>query len=306
MRLSIRKRVFLSIFIFGVILYTPSFGGQDGTCATGFAELVRKVVIEKSFQTGRHLTEYLGQFMRAFGDKFPKALKRLGPQDTWFDGGSGSGLMLMEFHAVPGPAGEAGRVVEPLAHYESVNQAMWDIASKPPRDRPQTLGFTLTEEPGEFPVDRWGLDLVESDTSVQAPAKGLVVPAELPKHRLMKDGRFFEDVPMSEIGKANLITDFYGILAYTHDISAVLNRYLEMLPANGEIFIHLNADTKINGKTLGEFLKTIPGLEVEESLQHGVTVRVKKLAPIVKIPPLRLNPLTFKAGSPPHREFLSN
>ena len=266
---------------------------------------MRKVVIEKSFQTGRHLSEYLSQFIRSFGDKFPRALKRLGPNDTWFDGGSGSGLMLMEFHAVPDSAGEAARVVDPLPQYEAINQVMWDIASKPPEERPHTLGFTLTDEPGEFPVDRWGRELVESDTSVKAPAGGLVVPAELPKHRLIKDGRFFEDVPMSEIGKANLITDFYGILAYTHDISAVLNRYLEMLPVNGEMYIHLNADTIINGKTLGEFLKTIPGLEVEESLSHGVTVRVKKLSSTAKVPTLRLNPLTFKAGSPPHREFFS-
>jgi hypothetical protein len=63
-------------------------------------------------------------------------------------------------------------------------------------------------------------------------------------------GRFFEDIPNQEIlslhGPVSMITDYYGVLAYTAKPSEVLRKYIQLLKDDGRIFIHLGSNIPDN------------------------------------------------------------
>lgn len=87
------------------------------------------------------------------------------------------------------------------------------------------------------------------------------------------NGRYLEEIALDEIGLTDLITDFYGVMAYTKAPDVVLKQYLDLLKPGGVIYLfqgHFDEMrrqkvTIATGKTLplAEWIRRIPDLHVE-------------------------------------------
>lgn len=131
-------------------------------------------------------------------------------------------------------------------------------------------------------------------------------------------GRFFEDIPQTEIPRTNVITDFYGVLSYTLKFDLALYKALKSLKTKGVLYIHNgpNDESRLltsfyNGPillNLVEFLKLIPGIKVEAietkfNPTGNLNIKITKLRDIkaFEIPKLQLIRITD--DSPPVRVF---
>ncbi|MBI3557191.1 MAG: hypothetical protein HY074_13085 [Deltaproteobacteria bacterium] len=125
-----------------------------------------------------------------------------------------------------------------------------------------------------------------------------------PKRHQKLIGRFVEDIPDAELGKADLITDVYGALSYTDRLDEVLNKYLRILNDGGAIYFYTESlRTKIWRKDgtvlyLYEWLQTLQGLRVETDLRG---YRITKTSPDAQVPQLKL--IGGYASKPPARIF---
>ncbi len=123
------------------------------------------------------------------------------------------------------------------------------------------------------------------------------------KLKLM-DGRLLEDIPLQEIPKAKLMTDFYGVLSYTRDLTKSLNIILNRLILGGELYIHSSPMyttivTEAGPIGLEKFLESISGIRVEG--RNGI-LKVTKTSEIFKVPELTLVRLD-ETTLPPFRRF---
>ena len=129
-------------------------------------------------------------------------------------------------------------------------------------------------------------------------------------------GRILERIRDSEIigrfGKADVITDLWGILAYSADPGLTFERYLRLLKPGGRIYtMELKRRVLVNGQNLSfvDWLRTIPGIEAETLplpyysaenplalAQGAVSIRIRKTADNVKFP--RLEQTGAERGSP--------
>ncbi|MBI3556852.1 MAG: hypothetical protein HY074_11365 [Deltaproteobacteria bacterium] len=117
-------------------------------------------------------------------------------------------------------------------------------------------------------------------------------------------GRYVEDIPDQELGRADVITDVFGAISYSERVDAVLNKYLRVLNAGGSIYIHTSPEhTKIIRKdgtqvTLVQWLDSVDGLAVKvEAMSIVVTpTRVGVVVPTLKL-------VGGKADVPPERVF---
>jgi hypothetical protein len=118
----------------------------------------------------------------------------------------------------------------------------------------------------------------------------------------IKEGAF-ETQETSQWKKVDIATDLFGVLSYTHDFSLSLQKIVDLLKVNGELYILTTPwRTHFMGRSgsmkLDEFLREIPGIKVEG--EHG-SLRVTKLSENVRIPQLEL--LEIKDEAPPSRLF---
>ncbi|MEK2646107.1 hypothetical protein [Bdellovibrio sp. BCCA] len=119
----------------------------------------------------------------------------------------------------------------------------------------------------------------------------------------IKEGAF-ELQPTSTWKKADLITDVFGVISYTHDLSTSLQKVFDLMNVNGELYIfatHYATSIKIaEGKHLPifDYLATIDGLKVEG--RYGVMKITKEKENIV-IPPMEL--VKYHDDAPPSRAF---
>src|SRR5690606_4355500 len=68
--------------------------------------------------------------------------------------------------------------------------------------------------------------------------------------------RRFEEINEVEIGKAQLITDFTGILNYTSELDLVLSKYMTALEPDGELFVIIPPQISFIETTRGIFTLT--------------------------------------------------
>ncbi|WP_063205253.1 hypothetical protein [Bdellovibrio bacteriovorus] len=113
----------------------------------------------------------------------------------------------------------------------------------------------------------------------------------------------FESQNTSQWKKADLVTDVFGVVSYTHDLHTSLQKTFDLMNVGGEFYIHAtNFATSIRtperNLTITDFLESIDGLKVEG--RFG-TIKVTKLKENVQIPRLRL--IKFKDDAPPSRSF---
>lgn len=94
-------------------------------------------------------------------------------------------------------------------------------------------------------------------------------------NRSVLAGRFLQDIPQDELGLNHLVTDVMGVLAYTHEFFSDMKKLYSSLAPNGRMYVYLGSSRQdFYGKknivlsggrayALGDYLKTIPGLDVE-------------------------------------------
>jgi SAM-dependent methyltransferase len=117
---------------------------------------------------------------------------------------------------------------------------------------------------------------------------------------IVLSGRYFEDIPTSEIRSADLITDVVGILNYSDQLDVALTKYLDLLKPNGKIYVFIpNNITFIKrgqrSLPLTEWLTTIPGLWIRpvyskrSPYPSEFTFTIEKVGCGIQVPPLRLS-----------------
>ncbi|MFN9067948.1 MAG: hypothetical protein ACK5V3_12025 [Bdellovibrionales bacterium] len=112
------------------------------------------------------------------------------------------------------------------------------------------------------------------------------------------------------MGRVDIITDVLGAFSYTRDMRKVLQIQLDLLAPGGTLFLMYYRDynrvSGTEGKLLINWLKSIPGLEVEERKstefkQASVIIRKKRDSVIV---PENLLYGPDDRGVPPRRHFI--
>jgi hypothetical protein len=120
------------------------------------------------------------------------------------------------------------------------------------------------------------------------------------------EGQLFEEIPKGEIPQARLVTDFFGVLSYTLDLTRTLNQVFSHLQRGGELYLHSNHSYTMiedgHGKIMGltGFLKSLPGIKVEG--QYGI-LKVTKTAEQIEVPQLELLKVDTRTR-PFHRRFV--
>ena len=118
----------------------------------------------------------------------------------------------------------------------------------------------------------------------------------------VKEG-LFEKMATQDFAKASVITDVFGVLSYSKDLSLSLQKTIDLLETKGELYILTTPyTTRIqrgsDSFSLIEYLATIPGLKVEG--RWGV-IKITKEVDNLLIPHLEL--LSFRDEAPPYRQF---
>jgi hypothetical protein len=220
------------------------------------------------------VTRPLGYYANRLGDGFMKDLAGLGGGGHWLDGGSGEGVAIEQYHQL-GANPQALRFAG-----QGGTESMERIARASHRDRAYVTGVTYhMSRPGTRDYDGKLRHLV---------------------------GRLLEDIPDSELGKADLISDVYGVFAYSNRLDLAMLKYLTALKARGALYIfnsHMSRSTvERTGRQprpLIDFLRSIEGVDVAE-LGGGV-YRVAKNGRPVRIPRLQL--VSESAQTPPERRL---
>lgn len=114
----------------------------------------------------------------------------------------------------------------------------------------------------------------------------------------------FEDQATATWKKADLITDLFGVISYTRDMTTSLQKTFDLLKLHGELYLYVTpwaTQFQMGAEKRGllEFLSQIPGLRVEG--QYGA-IKVTKEKDLIVIPPMEL--VRFRDEAPPLRSFL--
>lgn len=115
----------------------------------------------------------------------------------------------------------------------------------------------------------------------------------------------YETMPTPTWKKADIITDVYGVLSYTANLSQALQKTIDLLNLEGELYLLVSpyaTQIKINNEhiTLTQYLKSIEGLKVEEGTTTS-QLKITKTKNNIQIPPLELFRYTDQA--PPLRTY---
>ncbi len=212
--------------------------------------LERKLDVEiakNQFLTTRGFAEYLNEF----GEPLALDMVQLGPTDHWIDLGCGEGIAVARYLS---PIEDGNYLPE---FSTEANHFQYRLRDRPLEKKAKVTGITFKTVTNDVGVQR----LVNSGNLT------------------LKTGRYFEDIPTSEIEKANVITDFYGVFAYTRSIDVTLKKSLDLLKDNGSLYIFLGHFKDVNlshfktvdGKELDlvQWLSSIPGIKVELITGNG-------------------------------------
>ncbi len=204
---------FLALILFLGSVTTVAETGRN--CPSAFERLTG-IIESNFFQTRREFSHYVSTFPQSFSER----LARLGPQDHWIDAGSGEAFALEDFF----------------------KQQVVDAANLKRGTRPGFFRQTreqVSAEQAEFIARAFNL----KDGSQKPRVTGIsfVMEREPPKHEKLqiKTDRFFEDIPLEELGSAELISDLYGVMSYSPRLDEVLRRYHQILKPGGLAYVHI-------------------------------------------------------------------
>lgn len=162
-------------------------------------------------------------------------------------------------------AGKANAQVEFLKTFKDVDKAPWTVAIA-------------------YKLDRW------------------FSPPKFSGKLQIREGAF-EAQDVTSWKKADLITDVFGVVSYTHDLHTTLQKAFDLMNVNGEFYIFMTYYSLSihRGEArygLIDFLKTIEGIKVEG--KYG-TIRITKTSPEVTVPSMILE--KYVDDAPPVRTF---
>ncbi|MCA9600625.1 MAG: hypothetical protein KC417_01300 [Myxococcales bacterium] len=128
-------------------------------------------------------------------------------------------------------------------------------------------------------------------------------------------GKFVESIPASDVRPADLISDLYGPLSYTHAFDTVLQRYADILRPGGKAYAYLGKSLSLrtpgapalvrSGSELaGALDRAIHGMRVEalQAPKRQVLLAFTKTEQRVRVPSLPIE--SFLASKPPKRTFV--
>jgi SAM-dependent methyltransferase len=128
-------------------------------------------------------------------------------------------------------------------------------------------------------------------------------------------GRKLEDYTTTELGKFDLITDFFGPFSYTENAIQVLNVYLDILNVGGTLKIYFTSPHNVvynkNNEIVSLETWLIQNLNknsisdaFEVTFEKGTLTVIRKKEQVFKLPALELN--YFYADLPPIRKYKEN
>ncbi|MGK5090059.1 hypothetical protein WDW86_21115 [Bdellovibrionota bacterium FG-2] len=118
------------------------------------------------------------------------------------------------------------------------------------------------------------------------------------------DGKYLEDRPVSDLGPADLITDYFGPFAYSSKPDVVLQKYFDSLHIGGKLFVVIPQNLTVEGLSVMGYFQKIRGAFVEyreASYPHTFALIVSRTSALVEVPPLEL--VEMVSASPPKRVY---
>ena len=205
-------RLFVAFALFSQFF---AFAGETGHCQESFQKLTQ-LIDRNFFETRRNFEKYAELFPQSFLSR----ISHLKSEGHWIDAGSGEGFALQDLFSQT--------VIEPEKVLREAASSFWRarrivIDPEPLRESAQRLNFREPEDKPEITGVTY--KMVRPDPAI-------------PK-LIFKVGRFFEDIPLGEFSKADLITDLYGVISYSPRLDEVLRRYHALLKDSGRVYIFL-------------------------------------------------------------------
>jgi hypothetical protein len=251
-------------------------------------EIAAKDIIQNaSFIESNNLKTYV----RAFPLEFVKFLSDLRPRDVILDAGAGEAFFIEQYiTASSDPMPQLTLSGEKQKYFS-------EILSKSTQQRARVIG-----------VD------------VEIRRKG--IPSHGGRLRMFT-GRLFDEIPNSELGRIKLLSDYFGVIAYTPDIDTTLRKFLEILSDDGQIFVYLGDrledsfanQSRIhlqNGKriSLMDWIVALPGIEATQLSAEGAaggafSLRIRILDRArIHVPELQLMNIRSRPEAPPIRTYV--
>ncbi|NDG83931.1 MAG: hypothetical protein EBX52_02710 [Proteobacteria bacterium] len=230
-------------------------------------KLLLKQVVERNgvsdlnpggFSRHRTILEYLRIFPAEVGDK----IAALGGDDLILEAGSGEGVAAEQLF---------GSNLESLLPEETTlfrqNHFQWELAVDPAATLKRIGNKSLKDRPRIIGVSK-------------EMARNPSLVAFQGKLQFLK-GRFFEDIPVGELGTPKLILDPIGVMSYTAHPSEVLKTYLDILAPGGDAYFFMD------------------GSRIEIEMRRGFSLEdgVRAIKPLKPVYANRMRWLVEKEGS---------
>lgn len=243
-----------------------------------------EILATNNFKANRGLQDYANNFNFENSPSFQQTLAHLPKGALWVDMG----------------AGEAKALIEGLQKYPQISKGIAIAYKRPDR----------FSKPADLSMKRF--EYIEGDYVENMEREGRL-------------GHFNSRI--------DLITDVYGPFSYSEDLVSVMQTYLNLLKVDGVLLFNfmsarnfdpnifrnsppqdqMNIINEVDSQpaNLIRWLRTIPGIEVQENhreltflgyKENSFSVKIRKLKDNIVVPQsLRL--LMYKPGSPPTRSF---
>jgi SAM-dependent methyltransferase len=212
---------------------------------------------------GYGTTRTLFDYRSYLGPRFFDDLSALGPSGHWVDLG----------------VGEARATRSYLGLIDEVCPDISDPFLRKAVQRQYDLVRKLIDRPLHLKAQVTGIDYRTSQEFPRITLNG--------KFRVL-EGRYFHEIPLAEIGEADLISDLYGTFAFSHNPDVVLARALSLLKPGGRLHLfggrHPRGFAKASsilcpgGSTisLNDWLLMIRRIEVKPDSTVGLTFALSR------------------------------
>ena len=211
-------------------------------CRENIVEEQLQVRLKKNqFRIGAGLNLYAAHFPGAFAD----AVCELGSEDVWIDAGAGMAVTMREY-------------LMSAAGYAEQFSALTG-RSLEAKARCIAIGYEKPDDPNLRNLELWADDRF-----------------------VYHSGKFFGQFSNEELGieegEVDLITDYNGVLFYTHTLSEDLQRYLDLISEDGVIFIAnfgVEIDTPEGTIDTVTWFQQTTRVAVEVNREGAITIRRK-------------------------------
>lgn len=234
MNRSLNILLFLLIFASTTSIFASTEINENNRVSNSVSKDVQVTLDKNNFNVTRDYSEYVN----IFGKNFEDTLNKLDKNGHWLDAGAGEGYAINGY-------------ILPV----EVDSKEAELFKQEAMGMCSSFGSSLMYE--RFMAEqKEKMDKINELVKKKDKAKVTLVSYKISKDRLKKlneitsgvgvsifEGRFFEDIAdkdiISQNGKVNLITDLYGVVAYTDRLSTALNKYFNLLVPGGEAYIYL-------------------------------------------------------------------